>query len=93
VTVCAAADFVPLTQLRFTEGTVDPQQAYCVRFKMHEPYTEKKYQEYLRFAEDARRIALTLPNGDVRQSFEKLADGWQLLAEQTLQVEKSEKTK
>jgi hypothetical protein len=48
-----------------------------------------KYQEYLHLAEAARRSAFRATDIEAKKSFEKLADGWQRLAEQVLRVANS----
>jgi hypothetical protein len=46
-----------------------------------------KHQKYLALAEEARRSALNAKDPDAKRSFEKLADGWQQLAEHVAKLE------
>lgn len=66
--------------------------AFTEKMPAPRPFGEK-YREYLRLAEDARRMALSANRSEVRRSFEKIADGWQQLAEQVVQITKSQKPK
>jgi len=46
-----------------------------------------RIREYLRFAEDARHAALSAKDLQAKQSFERIAAGWQQLAEQVARIE------
>ena len=43
---------------------------------------EERYLVYLGRAEEARQIALTIRDRQARESWERLAESWQYLAEQ-----------
>jgi hypothetical protein len=48
----------------------------------HASAIEERYLQYVARAEEARQIALTANDGQVRQTWEHIASGWEQLAQQ-----------
>lgn len=59
----------------------------AARHFLHMRSLNEKLREYLEMAEEARRSASRAKDADTRKPFEKLASGWQQLADDVAQIQ------